>query len=368
MGKALFVTLKRTFPFVIKMGKTKTRSMWCNEKVHSILHAPSTIIQMGRSQNVSCQVTELRHKGVKRKGSRTNRNPGTAGFSIMNQELRESACQRMAQDLDACGETCICMYTQLFVCICTYITIYASIMPYIHVLPEIMWRACAGPRWHKRRRVDHNTASEDSDSGSDSGSSLLLASRYWERKEQKKTEGCMADGLRCCIWGRAQSPGTVSLELTKGWSGMYRSHKLGHRGNLGLSMEDLAWTAATGLSEPVMLSLFPSLSYLPQKLVHFVVDYHPTWISHLQLPSSDGSHRQLHTHHFQQALQRLENMPEVDMQLQLFSAVDIQHKDWVGSQTLHADPFKKEKSRMVSSDIGEYVQILQYTNIHCTCK
>jgi hypothetical protein len=107
MGKALFVTLKRTFPFVIKMGKTKTRSMWCNEKVHSILHAPSTIIQMGRSQNVSCQVTELRHKGVKRKGSRTNRNPGTAGFSIMNQELRESACQRMAQDLDACGETCI---------------------------------------------------------------------------------------------------------------------------------------------------------------------------------------------------------------------------------------------------------------------
>jgi hypothetical protein len=61
-------------------------------------------------------------------------------------------------------------------------------------------------------------------------------------------------------------------------------------------------------------------------------------------------------------------MPEVDMQLQLFSAVDIQHKDWVGSQTLHADPFKKEKSRMVSSDIGEYVQILQYTNINCTCK
>ncbi len=78
--------------------------------------------------------------------------------------------------------------------------------------------------------------------------------------------------------------------------------------------------------------------------------------------------RSLHTHHFQQALQRLENMPEVDMQLQLFSAVDIQHQDWVVSQTLHADPFKKEKSRMVSFDIGEYVQILQYTNINCNCK
>ncbi len=117
-----------------------------------------------------------------------------------------------------------------------------------------------------------------------------------------------------------------------------------------------------------MLSLFSSLSYLPQKLVHFVVDYHLTWISHLQLPPSDSSHRQLHTHHFQQGLLRLENMPEVDMQLQLFSAVDIQHQDWVGSQTLHADPFKKQKSHMVSSDIVEYVQILQYTNIKCNCK
>ncbi len=103
MGKALLVTLKRTFPFKMTVGKIKERSMWCNEKVHSILHAPRTIIRMGRSQNVFCQVTELRHKGVKRKGSRTNRNPGTACLSIMNQKLRESACQRMAQDLDTCG-------------------------------------------------------------------------------------------------------------------------------------------------------------------------------------------------------------------------------------------------------------------------
>ena len=30
--------------------------------------------------------------------------------------------------------------------------------------------------------------------------------------------------------------------------------------------------------------------------------------------------------------------------------------------------FKKQKSHIVSSDIVEYVQILQYTNINCTCK
>jgi hypothetical protein len=61
---------------------------------------------MGRSQNVPCQVTELFHKGVKRKGSRTNSNQGTAGLSVM---LRESACQRMATVLD---ETGVCMLMQ----------------------------------------------------------------------------------------------------------------------------------------------------------------------------------------------------------------------------------------------------------------
>ena len=191
----------------------------------------------------------------------------------------------------------------------------------MYIFMKMMCVSCPGPRWNKRRRTGNQTDSEGSDSSSDSGAPLLLASRYWERKEHKKTEGCMADGLRCCIWGRAQSPGTVS--------GMYRSHKLRYRGNLGLSMEDLAWTAASGLSEPVMLSLFPNLSYLLQKLVHFVVDYHPDWIARLQLPASDGRHKQLSTEHFQQALQRLENMPEVDMQLQLFGAVDIRHRDWI---------------------------------------
>jgi hypothetical protein len=217
----------------------------------------------------------------------------------------------------------------------------------MYVLSELLWVACPGPRWHKRRRTENQSSPEESDSSSDSSAPLLLASRYWERREQKKTEGCMADGLRCCIWGRAQAPGSVLLELTKGWTGLYRSHRLGYRGNLGLSMEDLAWTANSGLSEPVMISFFPILSYLPQKIVHFIVDYHPDWISDLQLPASDGLHRQLRSEHFQQALQRLENMPDVDMPVQLFSSVDIGHRQWLGRQTVHAVPFKKPKTRMV---------------------
>ena len=170
MGKALLSTLERVFPFKVKVGRVSWRSMWCNEKVHSILHAPRTLVRMGRSQNVSCQVpicvcmcmymcvfvyityiiymcmyvyvyvgicmyhlyvyvcvcirvydlhvscqvTETSHKGVKRKGFRSNSNPKTAGMSIMKTQLRESACYRMADALDKTGNFA---YLHVYVCI-----------------------------------------------------------------------------------------------------------------------------------------------------------------------------------------------------------------------------------------------------------
>jgi hypothetical protein len=138
MGKALLSTLERVFPFKVRVGRggEYVRSMWCNEKIHSILHAPRTLVRMGRSQNVCCQVTETRHKGVKRKGSRTNRNPGTSGMSIMKTELKEAACQRMADALDETGlsefkfvSVCICLYHvcihDVSVSICLYIFHFA---------------------------------------------------------------------------------------------------------------------------------------------------------------------------------------------------------------------------------------------------
>jgi hypothetical protein len=65
----------------------------------------------------------------------------------------------------------------------------------------------------------------------------------------------MAGGLSCCIWARSQSPGTVSLDLVKGWTDMHKEAPLG---NLGLAMEDLAWPAGSGLLEPTLLSRLPS--------------------------------------------------------------------------------------------------------------
>ena len=74
---------------------------------------------------MSAQVTELRHKGVKRKGNRTNRNPATAGMSVMNAELREAACERMGLVLDEHG-----LYLSVYICI--YIYMFVS-NRYAHV-------------------------------------------------------------------------------------------------------------------------------------------------------------------------------------------------------------------------------------------
>jgi hypothetical protein len=97
-----------------------------------------------------------------------------------------------------------------------------------------------------------------------------------------------------------------------------------------------------------MLRLVPSVSYLQQKLFHFVVNYHQDWIAQLQIPASNGKYRPLSTEKLSAGTQLLDSMHEVDMLVQLFSAVDIQHRDWLGRQTVHADPFpSKPKTRKV---------------------
>jgi hypothetical protein len=204
----------------------------------------------------------------------------------------------------------------------------------------------AGPRWHKRRRTEDETSNSETDDSTSSDSESendLKASRHWDRNESKKTAGCMADGLLCNMWSRAQSPGSTTLSLVKG---LWRV-KEARRGNMGLTMQDLAWTAASGRTKPTLLANYPLLSYLSNKIVHFLVDYHPDWIAQLGLPPTDGLHRQLETHHFHRALERLELMPDVLAPVQVFSAVNIGHKDWLGTQCVHSRPFSGEKSRMV---------------------
>ena len=158
----------------------------------------------------------------------------------------------------------------------------------------------------------------------------------------------MADGLRCNMWARAQSPGETTLSLVKGLSRVVK------KGKLGIAMQDLAWSATSGLPKPTLVSKHPVLSFLSNKLVHFLVDYHPDWIAQLRMPPSDGRHRQLETRHFHRALERLELIPDLYAPIQVFSAVQIGHKDWLGTQCVHSTPFNGEKSRMVGKIVYTY--------------
>ena len=109
MGEALLDTLQRVFPYTVKLSSQsqQTRSIWCTEKVHSILHGSHNLRRVGRSRNITCQVTESRLKALKAKGHMTNRNPDTYGMSIMRAEVRECAAQEMAREADSRGTYCI---------------------------------------------------------------------------------------------------------------------------------------------------------------------------------------------------------------------------------------------------------------------
>jgi hypothetical protein len=66
MGKALMGTLERMFPFQVRAGNSdKTRSMWCNENVHSKnpLLMYSTI-RFGTASKAAPQGRQLYRAGV----------------------------------------------------------------------------------------------------------------------------------------------------------------------------------------------------------------------------------------------------------------------------------------------------------------
>ena len=120
MGKELLSTLQTVFPFTVKIAwqsKIATRSMWCNEKVHSIVHGSRNIRRVGRSKNITCQVTESKHRVIKAKGHMTNKKPGEYCKGVMQGEARDSAAQRMVQDADALGIHAI-QYRQIYINTC----------------------------------------------------------------------------------------------------------------------------------------------------------------------------------------------------------------------------------------------------------
>ena len=90
MGRDLLDSLPVIFQHV---SATTGKSVWCTEKVHSILHARENIKRSGRCRNA--QVTEMKHKTIKEKARNTN-NQRTFGLSLLISELRADAAAALA--------------------------------------------------------------------------------------------------------------------------------------------------------------------------------------------------------------------------------------------------------------------------------
>ena len=187
----------------------------------------------------------------------------------------------------------------------------------------------------------------------------MHASRGYERVEEDKTAGCMADGLHCNIWARVQSPSKLSYELIKG--GVVRGRRK------GFQMHELAWNEGVPLPIPWWRADHPILRSLGPKIVHFIADFHMDWIESLQLPPSDGRHMQLDAPQIQRVLDRLETIQAVHSEVQIYSAVKIGHSEFNGSQFIHCTPFKSLHSNTRMVRIRTYMYVLTCIRTYPAC-
>lgn len=162
--------------------------------------------------------------------------------------------------------------------------------------------------------------------------------------ELAKTAGCLADGLRCNIWARAQSPDKHSHEVILGRRALRRAGMHGV-----LTIDVLKWRPGRNVPKPDVRVLYPILDQLGAKIAHFLVDFHPSWFPSLALPQSTGRHDQLDAAHLDSIIDRLQPIDHLLGEVQLFCRFKIGHKDFHGSQTIHCTPFpaSQVKARMV---------------------
>jgi hypothetical protein len=94
------------------------------------------------------------------------------------------------------------------------------------------------------------------------------------------------------------------------------------------------------------------------------------WIGSLNLPASNGQHRQLDGRQVQQVLDRLETIVEVQSELQIYTAVKIGHAEYSGAQIVHCTPFKSRhiNTRMVRVLVCNGLYMSVYVRIeHLFC-
>ena len=180
----------------------------------------------------------------------------------------------------------------------------------------------AGPTWRQR------------------DGSVLVASRRFDGSRSRKTKGSLADTLQCNIWRRAQTPHRMTHSLYGGGN----HGKQNGFAALGKSIG----TPKSSDKDSVYVTEHPVLKYFRAKLANFLNDFRRAdWFDRFGLPVSNGRHNQLSKSQVRLLMRRVEQRacpqgggrggerPEV----QVFSRLDIGHKDFLGAQFVNCRPF-----------------------------
>ena len=90
----------------------------------------------------------------------------------------------------------------------------------------------------------------------------------------------------------------------------------------------------------------PDLRFLGHKIAHCFHDFHRGWFLKLGLPSPNGKHDQLFPFQIKGLLRRLVSSPndryaQKRPEINVYSRLEIGHKDYAGSQFVYCKPFKK---------------------------
>ena len=181
----------------------------------------------------------------------------------------------------------------------------------------------AGPTWRQR------------------DGSVLVASRRFDGSRSRKTKGSLADTLQCNIWRRAQSPHRMTHSL-------FGSHNGSGKSNGFTALGKSIGTPESSEQDSAYVTEHSILKYFRPKLVNFLNDFRRAdWFDRFGLPVSNGRHNQLSESQVRLLMRRVEQRagpkgggrgrerPEV----QVFSRLDIGHKDFLGEQFVNCRPF-----------------------------
>ncbi len=171
---------------------------------------------------------------------------------------------------------------------------------------------------------------------------MLVASWRFEGSRSRKPKGSLADILQCNIWRRAQSESPHRMIHSLNGGGSHCEQ------NCFTALRKAIETPDLTDKDSAYIMKHSVLKYFRAKRANFLNNFRrANWFGRLGLPVSNGGHNQLSESQVLRPMRRVRQRvgfrdgghgrerPEV----QVFSRLDIGHKDFLGEQFVNCRPF-----------------------------